>query len=77
MDTIRVMGLTRLDGLELKDTVPDADLKFEQASGNDEQHGELATWAIVVLADEEQQARLDRAQYHVSEKQWGNAERDF
>jgi hypothetical protein len=49
MDTIRVMGLTRLDGLELKDTVPDADLKFEQASGNDEQHGELATWAIVVL----------------------------
>jgi hypothetical protein len=49
MDTIRIMGLTRLDGMELKKTVPDADLKFEQASGKDAQHGELATWAIVVL----------------------------
>jgi hypothetical protein len=49
MDTIRVMGLTRLDGLELKKKVPDADLKFESATGGDAKHGELAIWAIVVL----------------------------
>jgi len=49
MDTIRVMGLTRLDGLELKKKVPNADLKFEPASGGDAKHGELATWAVVML----------------------------
>jgi hypothetical protein len=49
MNTIRVMGLTRLDGLELKKKVPDADLKFETATAGDAKHGELATWAIVLL----------------------------
>jgi hypothetical protein len=49
VDTIRIMGLTRLDGLDLKKQFPDAQISFEPGSGADAKHGELATWAVVML----------------------------
>jgi len=49
LDTIRVLGLSRLDTLDLKKQFPEAVITFEAGSTKDPQHGELATAAIVVL----------------------------
>ena len=50
MDEIRVLGLTRLESLDLKREFPDADIRFETAPTKDQESGELATVAVIILA---------------------------
>lgn len=47
--TIRVPGLSRLDGLDLQKKYPKADIAVEAVVRTDTQHGELATVGVVVI----------------------------
>jgi len=49
IDTVRIPGLTRLEGLELKKRFPQASITFDSTSGSDEAPGELATIALITL----------------------------
>jgi hypothetical protein len=49
VEKIRVVGLTRLDALELAADHPDAEVTFEESEPQDAQHGELATAALIAL----------------------------
>jgi len=49
METLRIPGLSRLEGLELKKRFPDADISFDSSSGSDEVPGELLTMGVIVL----------------------------
>lgn len=49
MDEIRVVGLTRLDALELAGEHPDAEITFEEPVPHDAQHGELVTAALIAV----------------------------
>lgn len=50
MDTVRVVGLSRLDSLDLKKQFPDAVVSFESSPTKDPQLGELATVAVVMVS---------------------------
>jgi hypothetical protein len=49
MDSVRVVGLTHLEGLELKKHHPEASISFEPGAASGPQHGELATAALIAL----------------------------
>jgi hypothetical protein len=46
---VRVLGFSRLDGLDLKEQFPDAVITYEPAPASNEQHGELLTVALIAL----------------------------
>jgi hypothetical protein len=49
MNTVRVVGMSRLESLDLKRQFPDAAISFEASPTKDPQLGELATVAVVVV----------------------------
>jgi hypothetical protein len=73
MEQFRIVGMSRLDGLDLQAEFPDSDIEFEDASLTDPDHGELVTLAVIAVTvagihalaawmlKNRKQARIDRS----------------